>query len=272
MAYNPVAVHCANYVRCMLGAAIAVACANCRVARGQSPPACNEGKPYSAQRVQQTFSDMPDGSQRSFDSGGLQARDTSGREYSETISSVSITPPKNQIESAAKNVHSSKSISRISIYDCHTGEEFSIRPDLKTVVVSDIRLSLRHGLFGSFEFLTRGGPLPPGVTVEDLGFKEIEGLLAHGYRETMAGAEDDEEWRGKTHRIIELWISDDLGEIVLGTMTTLKSKWIETVKLTKIKREEPPTSLFEIPGDYKVERLKGKTTSALPAEKPKPEN
>jgi hypothetical protein len=41
-----------------------------------------------------------------------------------------------------------------------------------------------------FDFLT-SGPRPPNVIFEDLGFKEIEGLLTRGYRETVLGTQDD---------------------------------------------------------------------------------
>lgn len=127
-------------------------------------------------------------------------------------------------------------------------------PDLKVARVtknSNASSWKRKDGASLFDFLT-SGPRPPNVIFEDLGFKEVEGISTHGYRETIRGTEGDGEWNAKTRYVMESWISDDLAEIILQVLTNLKGKTETTIMLTEIKREEPPGSLFEIPHGYKV--------------------
>jgi hypothetical protein len=91
------------------------------------------------------------------------------------------------------------------------------------------------------------------VVFEDLGLKDVEGVLTHGYRSTILGTQDDGEWNGRVRYIDETWISDDLSEIILQILTNLDGKTETRLTLADIEREEPDASLFEIPAGYKID-------------------
>ncbi len=92
----------------------------------------------------------------------------------------------------------------------------------------------------------------PDISVEDLGYREIEGISARGVRLTNLGTESDGEWSGKPVRITETWASDDLAATILEIRTNPRKQMEDIVTLTNIRREEPDHSLFEIPPGYKV--------------------
>jgi hypothetical protein len=92
------------------------------------------------------------------------------------------------------------------------------------------------------------------TTFEDLGEKEIQGVMAHGCRTTQVTVfpydpdfpdRQDEASRTVT-TVDENWISDDLGLIVLHTMQG--SQGIALIeRLDKIVAEEPDPALFKPP-------------------------
>jgi hypothetical protein len=92
----------------------------------------------------------------------------------------------------------------------------------------------------------------PDISVEDLGYREIEGISARGVRLTNLGTESDGEWNGKPVRITETWASDDLAATILEIRTNPRKQAVDITTLTNIKREEPDHSLFEIPPGYKI--------------------
>jgi hypothetical protein len=87
--------------------------------------------------------------------------------------------------------------------------------------------------------------------VEQLGTRDIEGVIAGGTRTTLtiaAGAVGNER---PIEIVDERWYSTEL-------QTTVMSKHSDprmgetTFRLTKLSRAEPASSLFEVPADYKV--------------------
>jgi hypothetical protein len=87
--------------------------------------------------------------------------------------------------------------------------------------------------------------------VEQLGARDIEGVIADGVRSTFtiaAGAVGNER---PIEIVDERWYSTEL-------QTTVMSKHSDprmgetTYRLTKVSRAEPASSLFEVPADYKV--------------------
>jgi hypothetical protein len=97
-----------------------------------------------------------------------------------------------------------------------------------------------------------GGKPRPDISVEDLGYREIEGISARGVRLTNLGTESDGEWNGKPVRISETWASDDLAATILEIHSNPRKQMEDIVTLTNIKRQEPDHSLFEIPQGYKI--------------------
>jgi hypothetical protein len=232
------------------------------IARGQSAYACDEGEPFTARRAEHIVGHAPDGTEFKQDFGGRIARNSSGRVYSEQ-EIIRVKPSQKQMqdtgESAVHYGHPARRMTDFTIWisDCHSGKDVTLYPDLKIAWTSrDNSASLRKRSGGAslFEFLT-SGPRPPNATFEDLGLKDIEGVLTHGYRITILGTQDDGEWNGRVRHVTESWISDDLEEIILQNITNVKTKVQTTISLTEIKREEPDPSLFEIPPGYKIDPM-----------------
>jgi hypothetical protein len=84
-----------------------------------------------------------------------------------------------------------------------------------------------------------------------LGRQTIEGVPADGTRTTMTIAAGQLGNERPIQIVTERWYSPDLQTVVLSKLTDPRSG--ETVsKLSNISRNEPPSSLFEPPADYKV--------------------
>jgi len=164
--------------------------------------------------------------------------------------------------------------SMASVSDCHTGENITIFPDLKTARIGhNVGATSWKRKDGAslFDFLT-SGPRPSNVIFEDLGFKEIEGLLTHGYRETVLGTQDDGDANGAVKNTTEWWVSDDIAEVVVQIITNARTKVKNESRLANIRRSEPDSALFEIPKGYKIEHLPNeKNASGKPRDiKPEP--
>ena len=247
--------------RCQLvGISLLAVLASPIVNRGQSPRTCDEGKPFTAQMVEHTVFTQPDGTERKMNSGGLWARDSGGRTYGELVFETNGASPKTKIDRALEGVGPERKgpaiHSIVSISNCHTGEDITIFPDLKNFRVepNSFHFSWRRNRDTSlYDFLTRG-TRPDNGTIEDLGFKETEGYVVHGYRETVTGTQDDGEWYGKIRWVMESWVSDDLMEVIQSTISDFKNKTTTTTMLTGIKRDEPPETLFEIPSGFTAQR------------------
>ena len=96
-----------------------------------------------------------------------------------------------------------------------------------------------------------GGAARQNIKIESLGRQTIEGVPADGTRTTMtvpAGQWGNEQ---PIQIVTERWYSPELQAVVLSRHTDPRMG--ETVsKLANISRSEPPSSLFELPADYKV--------------------
>jgi hypothetical protein len=225
---------------------------------GQFVNTCEEGTPFTAQMARQIVSSA-DGVERKQVLAGFMARDSGGRLYTESRV-IAIEAGKTQrepkddsgIKSGERNAPGTARI--VSISDCQNGEEIAIFPDLNIARITKVAIGLtwkRKTGDSFFELLTRG-PHPSNVIVEDLGFKEVEGVSTHGYKQTILGTENDGEWNGKALFVNESWVSDDFAEIIARVETFLKQKVETRFTLSDVKPEEPDGSLFRIPAGYKV--------------------
>lgn len=87
---------------------------------------------------------------------------------------------------------------------------------------------------------------------EDLGKRVIVGVECHGERSTMtlpAGLMGNERAIVVTN---EVWRSTELGLVILSIRNDPRSS-VETYRVTRLERSEPPRSLFEVPPNYKIE-------------------
>jgi hypothetical protein len=118
---------------------------------------------------------------------------------------------------------------------------------------------------GPVIFTVNGGPqdghVKPEPKSEPLGKETIAGLSADGTRMTMtipANAIGNER---PLVIVTERWYSSDL-QIVLRSKLTNPRFGDTAYEVTKIDRDEPAPSLFEVPSDYKVVTMP--TPPALP--------
>ncbi len=89
---------------------------------------------------------------------------------------------------------------------------------------------------------------------EDLGEKNIEGVVAKGTRTRMkipAGEVGNER---EFEVVTETWYSDQIKTMVY-TKHSDPRFGETTTRMTNIKLGEPPASLFEVPPDYKIETM-----------------
>jgi hypothetical protein len=225
--------------------------------------------------VEHTVFTQPDGTERKVNSGGLRARDSGGRTYGELVLNTNGASPKTNIDRTLEGVERKGPAihSMVSISNCHTGEDITIFPDLKNffrVEPNSFHSSWRRNRDTSlYDFLT-SGTRPDNGTIEDLGFKEMEGVVVHGYRETITGTQNDGVWYGKIRWVMESWVSEDLVQVIQETIADFKNKTTMTTMLTGIKRDEPPETLFEIPSGFTAQRPADKKSPS--ANEPKDPN
>lgn len=93
---------------------------------------------------------------------------------------------------------------------------------------------------------------PSNPTIEDLGHRSIEGLDAQGWRITTSVQIPNSSPPAKMQRIRELWCSEELGAVLLESISGSLDGPKTEEALTKIERTEPDPALFEIPSDYTV--------------------
>jgi hypothetical protein len=89
----------------------------------------------------------------------------------------------------------------VTIFDCFNRKSAVLQPEEQAAHVMQACDSLQpdQNRTQAYSYpVTRllGAKLPPNVSVEDLGDREIEGIIAHGVRTTVLGTEKDgEEWK-----------------------------------------------------------------------------
>jgi hypothetical protein len=219
--------------------------------------------PFSADEVITSWQISPDGSktQTSLRVVGQIARDSAGR--------VVVKRPVHWPSEEAREKNEPNfwytticdptgTRTRIS-QDVHFGEtaDPSTGKNVETVLRVDGKVNVGRGLRHIFpnefdEFL-----VPPSDKHEDLGYKDLNGIRAHGYRWWQAsdGIIDEA-------RFTDQWLSADLatGLSRIDTTSTTESR----IELTRLRRGEPDPKLFEIPPDYKVIYADGKSPATAP--------
>jgi hypothetical protein len=219
-------------------------------------------KPFIAQRIVTSVGHNLDGASNTVNWIEIIARDSQGRIRFEQRSPFK---PPNWRDGAPLSNHEIEKIvipgdasgPLVTIFDCLNRRSIVLQPEQQAAHVMQTCASLPPDQNSSKPYsypitLLLGAKLPPDVLVEDLGNKEIEGIIAHGVKSTALGTEKDGEWDGKPLRIIEKWMSDELGVTVLYIQSDLRAHSETTSRFTNIRRTEPDASLFEIPANYKI--------------------
>jgi hypothetical protein len=239
------------------------------------------GKPFRAERVTRSVRHLPTGDEVGRDYLTDVSRDSAGRLRIERREPTSL----HEQESLAPSDPGGGRIAisrgdwsrNILIFDCPTGNLIQLQPGLRVARVSEKFVAAEvhpaSRLYSSF-FNTLGTrDLPSTIRFEDLGYQEIEGIVAHGFRTTTLGGDSDGEWKGKPLMMVEVWASDDLSATVMTVRKEAREKQESSTVLTKISRGEPEGKLFQVPEGYKVNPNKGEAPheieETVPA-KPRP--
>src|ERR1700721_920808 len=217
--------------------------------------------PFTAKRTTKAPTIFPDGTKQLTELVEFLARDSDGRIRLEKHGGfqpagdeekvILHTRDGGQIETTRETMGIS-----ILIFDCPDSMTIQVQPGMqiarvtKGVPAAEPKGPPRPYSIRVTNFLS--GKPRPDISVEDLGYREIEGISARGGALTNLAPESDGEWNGKPVRISETWASDDLAATILEIHSNPRKQMEDIVTLTNIKREEPDHSLFQIPPGYKI--------------------
>ncbi len=221
--------------------------------------AVESSNPFTAERLTKSIMTSPDGTKKPMEIVEKLARDSAGRIRFEKHARLSDDAEEitlNTRDGDKMTVTKERLTTYVTIFDCPSGKTISLQVGLQTAQVKDgpagsLPWPGDHLYSHFFTTLLHRENLHD-VSAEDVGYREIEGILAHGVRVTNLGTEKDGEWKGKPINIHESWASDDLATTLLDIDTDLKAGSERRITLTKIKRVEPDSSFFEVPPGYKV--------------------
>jgi len=234
------------------------------------------GKPLSAQRVINSVTRRPDGTEQRTELVELVARDSLGR-----IRLEQRAPAKPGSDAAAvipneaegKTTATTKDVpgTEIKVYDFRNGKMVWLLPDRQVATVTESCVApAGESRPYSFFYSPLAENTPLGFVFEDLGYKGIEGFRAHGFRRTQPGVEPDGHGHGNPNLVVETWVSDDLAVMLLRILRANNATMIlgeGRTTISHIKREEPDPSLFEMPPNYVVSPAPGETPFVTPPPK-----
>jgi hypothetical protein len=147
-----------------------------------------------------------------------------------------------------------------SIFDCNAGTVLRLQIEMQLANLRKLgneNLGNPDGAGFPAPFLPGpGAQIPPNMSVEPLGNREIQGLSAVGLKATSLGTEKDGEWSAKPISETELWASEDLSLQLIKITRDFRSGTQSKYEVTSISRIEPDAALFEIPADYKMDPAK----------------
>jgi len=202
------------------------------------------GAPFSASFSTETKQVLADGNQILRNSTGTVARDSQGRTRRDmTLPGIGLLAGSNQ---APPHV--------VMINDPVAGSQYVLEVDQKVARKMPLRHAGKPGADAGNTPELRGRAVDQShVTTAALGTQTINGVVAEGTRTTRtipAGA------IGNTNPIVitvERWYSADLQTVVM--MKRSDPRMGETTfQLTNIQRQEPESSLFQVPADYTVKQ------------------
>ncbi len=239
-----------------------------------------QGAPYSATAVTETVQTLADGNKITNTMSSSIARDSLGRTRREQ--SLPMIAGWASSGEAAKLVTISDPVAGVSYVlndrdktarklqvrtfhfagnDANTGGNVAFKRQMRPeagVGVAGV-ISARTGPMSATSDSVMVVHAEPGMKVEgstapkteQLGQKDIEGVLAEGTRTTMTIAAGSIGNERPIEVVDERWYSTEL-------QTTVMSKHSDprmgetTYRLTKVSRAEPPPALFEVPADYRL--------------------
>jgi DUF4097 and DUF4098 domain-containing protein YvlB len=198
-----------------------------------------QGAPFSAVAIKETTQILSDGRRFERRMAASVYRDSEGRTRhewgNETKSSVGFRVP--------------------MIYDAVTGGIYFL--DSSKRLAALLSPPVKDAASRKARIITPQSPLENitqvlGETIEPLGTKSIEGVMAEGVRvtTTIRGTETSGQPPAKV--IYERWYSQELRRNIL--IKVIDPRFGEaSYRLTKIDRSEPARELFIVPSDYKLD-------------------
>ncbi len=213
------------------------------------------GAPYTAVRTITRVQKLADGTTITHQSVTQEARDSNGRTYTAT-----------QMEGTQGAAGAPRTlyrvfdpVNRLSINWSSSNKQANL------MHLPDPSQSGGRRMGGAWRTSDAGAPMRMHgnaqfkPTVESLGSKTIDGVVADGTRTTIvipASREGNDQPITITH---ETWVSSDLKVPVLRTDTDPRFG-TTTMELTNINRAEPDAGLFQAPAGYTVnERFPGQS-------------
>lgn len=194
------------------------------------PPVPNA--PFYARAVLELTQTLPDGSAATHKTFNIIARDSHGRTHNE----IRQWAPQDGSEpdSYCNIVYDPGTRLRTFLYPgSHSGQQSVVdsAPAASTSAVSD--------------------PASSSTRKVDLGSATQQGVTTQGTRETITHPPSGDGKDPGAVVIKESWYSPEL-QIVLKSTTTDPLYGIETVSVTALERQEPASSLFDVPKHYKL--------------------
>jgi hypothetical protein len=122
----------------------------------------------------------------------------------------------------------------------------AIGKQVQSVLRVDGKASVWYGLRHAGPTRFQEGRRFRSIKVDDIGYKELDDLQAHGFRTwPVDGAIVDS-------KFTEEWLSDELAAVLLRVDTRQTANHESRAELTHLRRVEPDPKLFQIPAGYKV--------------------
>ena len=198
-----------------------------------------KGMPFSARELTEKRLVMPNGSSVTQTFQALIARDAEGRSWRQMLTAA--VPGQPQIPSLTM------------ISDPIAGYRYLLRPDLTAI---------RSRLPGGGQMpgtpnLSAAMPAAPGASIptpgspQQLGEKMIEGFLAKGTRYTTMVPPSITGATQPLQMAAESWCAKELGTVLQNSYSDPRVGEI-TTRLSNIQQAHPPSSLFQVPPNYRI--------------------
>jgi hypothetical protein len=197
------------------------------------------GVPFSATINVERSMTQPDGSAISLKTIRNIGRDSGGRIHNESRALVPLLDTK---EPQILSIH---------LYDPQTRISTMLDPQERTFRTQTVNRPPAT-VPPAFLASPTADTLPQNefTTKEDLGIRDIEGLPAHGVRQTQTIHAGSNETNKEIVVTDEYWYSDDLRMNLMIKHSDPRTGTL-TITVAQITRSEPDPALFEIPQSYR---------------------
>ena len=227
-----------------------------------------KGAPYSATAEAETIQPLADGNRISSKTTTVVYRDSEGRTRRESPARKQGLPPEIFISDPAAGVnYVLEPVNRTAIkVEFHAKDLEKMQIGMKLEEAKQQEMKRRTSESVPVVRTEEGVAIKSQPLNESLGKQMIEGVECEGTRTTVTIAAGRVGNDLPIKIVREQWYSPELQVLVMTRQHDPRSGET-TYRLTNINRSEPDRSLFEVPGDYKVEMetVKGPMKMKSPA-------